>query len=130
MLFLTKEIFMITTRKKILALVVIAGLLSIGSVVKAAIGSGRATTAVSQAPASTAPVPAPAPKKIAAGQTEAVRLLLLMDADKNGKVSRAEFMTFMSAEFDRLDVNHDGELDVNELEQSKVWVAHHGGINR
>ena len=40
-----------------------------------------------------------------------------MDTDKSGKVSRAEFMAFMSAEFDRLDVNHDGELDVKELTQ-------------
>jgi hypothetical protein len=43
------------------------------------------------------------------------KLLSLMDADKSGKVSKHEFMTFMSKEFDRLDINHDGVLDVNEL---------------
>jgi len=48
-------------------------------------------------------------------------LLFLMDTDKNGKVSKKEFMNFMSKEFDRLDTNHDGELDVNELAK---WQVH------
>jgi Ca2+-binding EF-hand superfamily protein len=59
----------------------------------------------------------PDEKKIAAGETQAKQLLLLMDTDKNGKVSKAEFMAFMNAEFDSLDVNHDGVLDVKELTQ-------------
>jgi hypothetical protein len=59
----------------------------------------------------------PSDKKVAAGESSAKQLLLLMDADKNGKVSRAEFMAFMGAEFESLDVNHDGELDVKELTQ-------------
>jgi Ca2+-binding EF-hand superfamily protein len=59
----------------------------------------------------------PSDKNVAAGEIQAKQLLLLMDADKNGKVSRAEFMAFMSAEFDRLDIDHDGELDVKELTQ-------------
>jgi len=49
-----------------------------------------------------------------------MRLLKLMDTDQNGKVSREEFMGFMAAEFDRLDTNHDGELDVKELSQLQV----------
>lgn len=48
------------------------------------------------------------------------QLLLLMDKDKNGKVSREEFMSFMAAEFERLDTNKDGELDVNELTKLRV----------
>ncbi|MGO8790043.1 MAG: hypothetical protein ACLQVL_22025 [Terriglobia bacterium] len=48
------------------------------------------------------------------------RLLFLMDTDKSGKVSKREFMNFMSKEFDRLDTNHDGELDVNELAKWQV----------
>lgn len=43
------------------------------------------------------------------------QLLGLMDTDRNGKVSRQEFMDFMAAEFDRLDTNKDGELDAKEL---------------
>jgi hypothetical protein len=38
-----------------------------------------------------------------------------MDADSNGEVSKEEFMAFMSKEFDRLDVNHDGKLMQNEI---------------
>jgi Ca2+-binding EF-hand superfamily protein len=54
-------------------------------------------------------------QNLAAAEPTTEHLLLLMDKDKNGKVSRQEFMSFMAAEFDRLDVNHDGELDVKEL---------------
>ena len=58
---------------------------------------------------------------------EVKQLLQLMDKDQNGKVSRAEFMTFMTTEFNRLDVNKDGELDVNELSQLRVVTKHPGG---
>ena len=61
---------------------------------------------------------------LAAGEPEIRRLLLLMDKDKNGKISKQEFMSFMEAEFDRLDVNHDGELDAKELSQTHLrWVG-------
>jgi hypothetical protein len=59
-------------------------------------------------------------QKVAAGEGATKQLLLLMDRDKNGKVSKQEFMSFMEAEFSRLDVNHDGELDVHELTQLLV----------
>jgi len=39
-------------------------------------------------------------------------------------------MTFMAAEFDRLDVNHDGELDPKELLQSQFTSTAHGGTHR
>lgn len=47
-------------------------------------------------------------------------LLLLMDTDKNGKISRQEWLNFMSAEFDRLDTDKSGELDPKELGASRV----------
>ena len=65
----------------------------------------------------------PSPKSDA--QTK--QLLQLMDTDQNGKVSRDEFMKFMAAEFDRLDVNKDGELDVKELTALQVRAARHTG---
>jgi hypothetical protein len=67
-------------------------------------------------------------KNVDAGDAAARQLLALMDTDKNGKVSRAEFMAFMAAEFDRLDANHDGELDVKELTQ--IQIRHQGGHTR
>lgn len=65
-------------------------------------------------------------KKLAQGEKEAKKMLLLMDKDKNGKVSKEEFMSFMEAEFERLDVNHDGELDVQELTGSRVQIRTRG----
>ena len=53
--------------------------------------------------------------KLAAGDAEVKRLLLLMDRDKDGKISKQEFMNFMEEEFDRLDKDKSGKLDANEL---------------
>jgi Ca2+-binding EF-hand superfamily protein len=55
-------------------------------------------------------------------------MLMLMDKDQNGKVSKQEFMNFMETEFERLDVDKNGELDVNELTQARVRTAH--GVSR
>ena len=44
-------------------------------------------------------------------------MFFLMDTDKNGKISKQEWMTFMSAEFDRLDTDKSGDLDPKELAQ-------------
>jgi 5S rRNA maturation endonuclease (ribonuclease M5) len=64
---------------------------------------------------------APKPQdKVALREDEVKQLLLLMDTDKNGKISKKEFMTFMEAEFARLDKDKNGELDVKELSQSKL----------
>jgi len=57
----------------------------------------------------------PSAVALARGEKEALRLLQIMDKDKNGKVSKEEFLNFMSAEFDRLDRDKNGELDVQEL---------------
>ena len=51
-----------------------------------------------------------------------LELLRLMDADENGKVSKAEYMRFMEAEFNRLDINHDGELDLRELGAGRYHI--------
>lgn len=61
--------------------------------------------------------------KVALGEEEVRRLLLLMDTDKDGKVSRQEFMTYMEAEFKRLDKNNDGKLDVKELTKTRLRIA-------
>src|SRR5579863_922101 len=62
-------------------------------------------------------------RAIALGEDEVKQLLLLMDTDKNGKISKQEFMKFMEAEFDRLDTDKSGELDAKELTQSQVRAS-------
>jgi hypothetical protein len=46
-----------------------------------------------------------------------------MDTDKNGRISKQEWMSFMEKEFDRLDPDKSGELDPKELAKSKVQVS-------
>ena len=101
---------------RILIVLVAAGLFAIGP---------RAGTAfvqkqsVPKAPPQAAGVPITTQ---ALRQDEVKQLLLLMDTDKNGKISKQEWMTFMEAEFNRLDKNKTGELDPKELAQSRVLV--------
>jgi Ca2+-binding EF-hand superfamily protein len=57
-------------------------------------------------------------------------LLLLMDTDKNGRVSRQEFMKFMEAEFDRLDKDKSGDLDVKELAQSQLSASNFSKVGK
>lgn len=55
------------------------------------------------------------------------RLLLLMDTDSNGKVSKQEFMNYMGAEFDNLDTYKRGYLDTTELKKLSISNQHTGG---
>jgi hypothetical protein len=77
-----------------------------------------------------APTYSPESKPVAAGEVDVKQLLILMDTDKNGRISRKEFMDFMAAEFDRLDTDKSGELDVTELEKSQLTTSHRGGTHR
>ena len=62
----------------------------------------------------------PREKKVAAGEREAKKPLLLMDRDQSGKVSKQEFLSYMEAEFDRLDEDKRGELDAKKLRLGKL----------
>lgn len=57
---------------------------------------------------------------VAKGEAEVRPLLLLMNQDNDGKVSKQEFMRFMEAEFDRLDTKNEGKLDVKEVTKPPV----------
>jgi Ca2+-binding EF-hand superfamily protein len=70
---------------------------------------------------------ASAPKQqdnLVLGEAEVKKLLPLMPADSDGKVSRQEFMSFMEAEFNRLDKKKEGKLDVKELTQQPTKGFH------
>ncbi|HXY08282.1 MAG TPA: hypothetical protein VEI52_10585 [Terriglobales bacterium] len=62
--------------------------------------------------------------KLALADGDVKELLLLMDADHNGRVSKGEWMSFMEAEFTKMDKDGNGELDTKELLQSKISVRH------
>ena len=68
---------------------------------------------------------APKPQdSVALGEDEVKKLLLLMDTDKNGKVSKEAFIKFMEEEFERPDENKTGELDAKGLNQPSPHAKH------
>jgi Ca2+-binding EF-hand superfamily protein len=54
--------------------------------------------------------------------------MAMVDADKDGVVTRAEHAAAMQAMFDRRDANHDGKLDAAEMEVAAR--AGHAGMAR
>jgi hypothetical protein len=73
---------------------------------------------------------ASAPKaqdRLAIGEQNVRQLLLLMDTDKDGMVSQAEYMHFMEAEFHHLDKANNGTLNARELNQSSLSAARFTG---
>jgi hypothetical protein len=74
---------------------------------------------------------APKPQdKLALGEEEVKQLLLLIDTEKKGKISKQEWMKFMEAEFDRLDKSKNGELDLEELRQSRLRVSRFTSVGK
>ena len=60
------------------------------------------------------------PDKVALAESEVTQLMQLMDTDKNGRVSKREWMKFMEIEFDRLDKGKTGTVDVKQLPQPQL----------
>jgi uncharacterized protein YycO len=83
-------------------------------------------TMLGTAAAQKASVPRPQ-NRLAMAEDEVKHLLSLMDTDKKGMVSKQEFMKFMEAEFERLDKNNKGELNVKELTQSSLTASRFTG---
>jgi 5S rRNA maturation endonuclease (ribonuclease M5) len=65
--------------------------------------------------------------KLALAEDQVKHILLLMDSDKQGKVSKQQFMQFMEAEFERLDTAKKGELDVKQLTTQTVTAKNFVG---
>jgi hypothetical protein len=83
-------------------------------------------TLLANAAAQKAAVPKPQ-DKLAMGEEDVKHLLLLMDTDKKGMVAKQEYMKFMEAEFERLDRNKIGELNVKELTQTNLSASRFTG---
>ena len=81
----------------------------------------RATQSVVAAQKDSVPKPQ---DLLALGENEVRQLMLLLDTNNNGKITKKEWMTFMEGEFDRLDKNKTGELDPKELAHSRVQASH------
>ena len=61
------------------------------------------------------------------GEEHVKQLLPLMNVNKQGMVSKQEFMKYMEAEFDRLDKEKKGELNVRRLTQSELSASRFTG---
>jgi hypothetical protein len=81
-----------------------------------------AGTALCSASAQKMPLPQPQ-DNLAMGEDQVKQLLLLMPTDKNGMVSRQDYVKFMETEFDRLDKEKKGELDARRLAQSSLSAS-------
>ncbi len=108
-----------TQKRLILAPAVIALTIAIFFVMSPTVRAVKAQDGSQAGPQASVSGPTPGSPNVLAGEANAKQLLLLMDTDKSGKISKQEFMAYMEAEFDRLDVNKDGELDVKELTKPK-----------
>ncbi len=99
--------------KIVLVIWVIAALLAVGAMVgTAAAQKGNPT-----------PPPSEKMSAVRAREAAAKQLLLLMDRNKDGKVSKQEWMSFMEEEFDRLDTDKDGYVDAKDLEKSQLRLV-------
>ncbi len=101
-------------RRKIAWVVLVIGaLLAIVTMVKTA--AGQAGQKV--------PLPSETRGLVAAREAAAKQMLLLMDKNKDGRVSKQEWISFMEEEFDRLDMNKDGYVDARDLEKSQLRTS-------
>jgi Ca2+-binding EF-hand superfamily protein len=84
---------------------------------KMQIQSLAAVAVLAAASISTSVIAADAPKGsgTAAANRYTQALITRMDVDRNGKVTKEEFMKFMEAEFNALDKDKSGMLDTTEI---------------
>jgi EF hand domain-containing protein len=88
------------------------------SALSLATGSIVSTAAAADAPA------ADSSSKRATALTPLAQLVQLMDTNKDGKVSKEEFMKFMESEFDYADRQKTGQLDPGQLKHLVFQVNH------
>jgi len=65
--------------------------------------------------------------RLAMGEDDVRHLLLVMDSSGTGKITKQEYLKFMEAEFERLDKDKAGELDVRKLAKTNVAANRYTG---
>jgi hypothetical protein len=65
--------------------------------------------------------------RLTMGEEAVKQLLPLMNTDAKGMLSKQEYMKFMEAEFERLDQEKKGELDVRKLTQTGLYANRYTG---
>ena len=65
--------------------------------------------------------------RLAMGEDDVRHLLLVIDSGGTGKITRQQYLKFMEAEFERLDKEKTGELDVRKLAQSNLSANRYAG---
>jgi hypothetical protein len=90
-------------------------------VLMTAMMTGAAVLAAKGFAQDTANVPV-RPNTAAIALQNAKQILALMDTDKDGRISKKEWMDFMSKEFDRVDKDHNGYIDQKELLSTMIQV--------
>jgi hypothetical protein len=58
--------------------------------------------------------------RLALGEEHYRELLLIIETDQGGMISKPEYMKFVEAEFQRLDKSHRGQLHARELNQATL----------
>jgi hypothetical protein len=61
--------------------------------------------------------------RLTMGEENVKQLLLLMDSDASGMVSKQDYMRYMEAEFHRLDKANKGQVNARQLNQSTTPSA-------
>ena len=59
------------------------------------------------------------PNPIYLASDDAKEILLVMDTDKQGKITKEAWMKFMATEFDRMDADGSGTIDPQNLQLAK-----------
>jgi hypothetical protein len=85
-----------------------------------------AATFLGTAAAQKASVPRPQ-DRLALGEEQVKQLLLIMETDSNGMISKQEYMKFMEAEFERLDKSRQGQVNARQLNQSTLSAGRFAG---
>jgi hypothetical protein len=79
-------------------------------------------TFLGTAAAQKASVPRPQ-DRLALGEEHVKQLLLIMETDSTGMISKQQYMKFMEAEFQRLDKSRQGQVNARELNQSTLLAG-------